>query len=146
MGFQDIKDEIRWKMHFKSNINKVYAALTTDQGRASYWAEETVETDDSVEFTILNYPKYRSKVLQKTPPNDFVLEYFGTWVHFSLVETCDGGTDLNLRVRLFDESAKHEMTAGWVSVLMAMKAAVDFGIDLRNHSTERSWQYGYVDN
>ena len=38
------------------------------------------------------------------------------------------------------------MTAGWVSVLMAMKGAVDFEIDLRNHNPERVWENGYLDN
>ena len=38
------------------------------------------------------------------------------------------------------------MTAGWVSVLMAMKAALDYGVDLRNHDIERTWMKGYADN
>jgi hypothetical protein len=36
--------------------------------------------------------------------------------------------------------------AGWVSVLLALKAAADFGIDLRNHDPARTWNKGYVDN
>lgn len=38
------------------------------------------------------------------------------------------------------------MIAGWVSVLMAMKAAVDFGIDLRNHDSDMAWAQGFADN
>lgn len=38
------------------------------------------------------------------------------------------------------------MTAGWVSVLMAMKAAVDHGVDPRNHDEERPWVRGYADS
>jgi hypothetical protein len=38
------------------------------------------------------------------------------------------------------------VTAGWVSVLMQLKAAVQFHVDLRNHSRERSWEKGYVEN
>jgi hypothetical protein len=45
-----------------------------------------------------------------------------------------------------DESIRMEMAAGWVSVLMAMKAAVDHGVDLRNHDASRSWSNGYADN
>ena len=45
-----------------------------------------------------------------------------------------------------DNSMKYEMTAGWVSVLMTMKAALDFETDLRNHDIERTWIKGYVDN
>jgi hypothetical protein len=29
---------------------------------------------------------------------------------------------------------------------MAMKAAVDFGVDLRNHDESRAWNSGYADN
>jgi len=39
-----------------------------------------------------------------------------------------------------------EVMAGWVSVLMSLKAAVDFGIDLRMHDPERHWDNGYVEN
>jgi hypothetical protein len=39
-----------------------------------------------------------------------------------------------------------EMIAGWVSVLMAMKAAVDHNIDLRNHDKSRAWRSGFLDN
>jgi hypothetical protein len=39
-----------------------------------------------------------------------------------------------------------EVVAGWVSVLMALKAAVDYGIDLRNHDARYCWEEGYVEN
>lgn len=38
------------------------------------------------------------------------------------------------------------MIAGWVSVLLALKAAVDFSVDLRNHDPGRTWDQGYADN
>jgi hypothetical protein len=41
---------------------------------------------------------------------------------------------------------RSELAAGWVSWLLAMKAAVDFSVDLRNHDPDRTWQYGYADN
>jgi hypothetical protein len=44
------------------------------------------------------------------------------------------------------EEDKRQIAAGWVSWLMAMKAAVDFGVDLRNHDAERTWFDGYADN
>lgn len=36
------------------------------------------------------------------------------------------------------------MIPGWVSLLMSMKAAVDFGVDLRNHDPERAWEQGFA--
>ncbi len=36
------------------------------------------------------------------------------------------------------EEDRTEVIAGWVSVLMALKAAVDFSVDLRNHDPVRT--------
>jgi hypothetical protein len=44
------------------------------------------------------------------------------------------------------EEDRTEVTAGWVSVLMSLKASVDFGIDLRNHDPQRTWDEVYVEN
>jgi hypothetical protein len=44
------------------------------------------------------------------------------------------------------EADRVDVTAGWVSVLLALKAAVDFGVDLRNHDPQRSWEHGYAEN
>lgn len=146
MAYQEQENEIRWKLHFSSPIDKVFQALTTDQGRSTFWAEETIEKNGSIEFTILNYPKYTSRIIAQNAPDFFRLEYFGTDVTFRLKPTDDDGTDLTLIAVTPNESIKQEMAAGWVSVLMAMKAAVDFGVDLRNHHPERVWDNGYLDN
>lgn len=146
MAFQAEPGKIIWKTHFSSSINKVFQALTTDAGRSTFWAEQTVEKDGMIEFTILNYPRYQARILEQQTPYQFRLEYFGTDVTFDLETTKDGGTDLTLVAVTDSEETKTEMTAGWVSVLMAMKAAVDFGVDLRNHHPERVWDLGYLDN
>jgi hypothetical protein len=39
-----------------------------------------------------------------------------------------------------------EVVAGWVSGLLALKAAVDFGVDLRNHDPQRTWDAGFAEN
>jgi len=44
------------------------------------------------------------------------------------------------------EGDRAEVSAGWVSVLMAFKAAVDFNVDLRNHDARRTWEEGYAEN
>ena len=124
----------------------MYEALATDQGRAAYWAERAPERDGAIEFHILNYPPTRGRILERQPPRRFALEYFGTVVTFVLEHDGEGGTDLSLVAEVPDESSRMEFAAGWVSVLLAMKAAVDFGVDLRNHDAERSWSQGYADN
>ncbi len=145
-GFQDQPGIVRWKLHFASEPSTVYGALSTDEGRAKYWAESAPERDGAIEFRIHNYPVFSGRILVKEPPRRFALEYAGTTVYFDLVGDGRGGTDLTLRADVPDESTRMEFVAGWVSVLMAMKAAVDFGVDLRNHDPERSWVNGYADN
>jgi hypothetical protein len=49
-------------------------------------------------------------------------------------------------ISLATERVHTEVIAGWVSVLMCLKAAVDFGVDLRAHDPEKHWDNGYVEN
>ncbi|MFZ5558163.1 MAG: SRPBCC family protein, partial [Pseudomonadota bacterium] len=68
MAFQAEPGVIRWKMHFRSPPAAVFAALATDAGRATFWAESAVETDGSIEFRILNYAPFTGRVLEREPP------------------------------------------------------------------------------
>jgi hypothetical protein len=56
------------------------------------------------------------------------------------------GTDLFLLDEDVPEADVAEVQAGWVSVLLALKAAVDHGVDLRNHDPGRTWTASYADN
>jgi hypothetical protein len=64
----------------------------------------------------------------------------------TLQDDDQGGTDLELTDRGVPAQDRTEVIAGWVSVLMALKAAVDFGGDLRNHNQQRTWETGFADN
>jgi uncharacterized protein YndB with AHSA1/START domain len=146
MSFQSERGVIRWKMHFSTSRREVFSALASDSGRALYWAESAPEVDGQITFHILGYEPFSGRVLKKAAPAVFALEYFGSNVEFLLEDDRDGGTDLTLVATEVDESIRMEMVAGWVSVLMAMKAAVDHGVDLRNHDESRTWNDGYADN
>ena len=39
----------------------------------------------------------------------------------------------------------HEVHAGWLNVLLPLKAWIAHGVDLRNHDPGRTWAQGYVD-
>ena len=145
-GFQEHPGEVRWRLHLSSPPEAVYDALATESGRATYWAERAPERDGAIDFHILNYPVFTGKVLSREPPRRFALEYFGTVVTFELEPDGEGGTDLSLVAEVPDESSRMEIADGWVSVLLAMKAAVNFEVDLRNHDAQRSWSQGYADN
>lgn len=146
MNFQEIPGTIQWNMHFRSSQQKVFDALATDAGRANYWAESTEEKNSHVTFHIYNYPSFTGKILAKESPRLFKLEYFGTTVTFNLEGDGHEGTILRLRAEVPDAALREEMTAGWISVLMAMKAAVDFDVDLRNHDPAMAWAQGFADN
>lgn len=146
MTFQPELHQIRWKVHFKNPRESVFEALATDAGRARFWAESAPEANGRITFHFLNHAPVSGRILEKKPPRFFAVEYFEAVVEFSLDDDGSGGTDLTLVSTGLPESKRVEVIAGWVSVLMAMKAAVDFGVDLRNHDESRSWTNGYADN
>lgn len=146
--FQPTQGEIHWKIHFRSNPQNVYEMLSTDEGRAQFWAEATEESGDTLIFHLLNEPhRIDGRVLERVPGRRYAVEYFaGSTATFEFDPDGRGGTDLTLTAAHVDERWRMEMAAGWVTVLLALKAAVDFGVDLRNHDQNRSWDQGFVDD
>jgi hypothetical protein len=124
----------------------VYAALATDAGRATFWAESAREVDGVITFCFTDHAPVSGRVLRSHDPTVFAVEYFGSPVEFTLRGDGAGGTDLSLTATRVPEQDRFEVVAGWVSVLMAMKAAVDHRVDLRNHDAARSWSRGYAEN
>jgi hypothetical protein len=57
----------------------------------------------------------------------------------------DGGTVLTVTETGTPAEEWLDNHAGWVSLLLTLKGAVDFGVDLRNGSASRSWRNGFVD-
>ena len=147
MSFHDDPDTIRWRLHLKSPPERVYQALSTDDGRASFWAESAVERDGIIHFKFSNYLTWNGRVLDATPPRRYTVLYFNNSVAtFDLEDDGQGGTDLTLTDTGVPPEHRTEVIAGWVSVLLALKAAVDFGVDLRAHDRDRNWDSGYVEN
>ncbi len=139
--------EIRWRVHLASSPDSVWELLATDGGRASFWAESAEERDGAVEFSFSNGMRWRGAVLAAERPRVFAVEYFGgSRASFELSADGRGGTDLTLVESGVPGQWEAENRAGWVSVLLALKAAADFGVDLRNHDPGRTWNGGYCDN
>jgi uncharacterized protein YndB with AHSA1/START domain len=137
--------EIRWRLHLASPPEAVWELLATDEGRAEFWAESAIERDGVITFAFPNGEEAKGRVLEADPPTRLAVDYLGSAATFELAPDGARGTDLTLVHEVKDESHA-EINAGWVSVLMALKAAVDHGIDLRNHDAERTWWQGYCDN
>jgi uncharacterized protein YndB with AHSA1/START domain len=136
---------IRWRMHIPASPEVVFAALDSDHGRASFWAESAVEVDGHIEFRFINGYAYKSKVLERRPPHALSIEYIGGPARFDLSPDGMGGTDLLLTHDGVASEEWNEVHAGWLNVLFPLKAWVAHGVDLRNHDPTRSWDQGYAD-
>jgi hypothetical protein len=147
MTFQKDPEVIRWKLHLTSTPQAVYEKLSTDVGRATFWAESALERDGFIHFVFSNQAEWKGRILESNPPYIFKVEYYGgSMTTFELYPNDVKGTDLVLTDQGVPEDDRAEVIAGWVSVLMALKASVDFGVDLRNHDPQRTWDEDYVEN
>lgn len=146
MTFQIDPKKIVWKLHLKSDIEKVFEIISTDKGRSKFWAT-TKQSSDRITFDFSNGYSWLGKILANQPPTVFSVEYIeGSLTTFLLEIDGHGGTDLTLTDEGVPHEDRGEVIAGWGSVLMSLKAAVDFQIDLRNHDPARTWDQGYFEN
>ena len=142
-----MRSEIRWRVHLASPPEAVWELLATDGGRARFWAESAIERDGAIEFEFVNGVTWRGAVLVEERPRMFAVEYFGgSRATFELEPDGRRGTDLTLTETGVAEEWEEENRAGWVTVLLELKAAADYGVDLRNHDARRTWSQGYCDN
>ena len=145
MSVPSTSDTITWRLHLASPPGRVFELLSTDDGRARFWAESAIERDGIIQFEFINGMATHSRVLASDPPRRFVIEYFDSRVEFVLESDRAGGTDLTMTNTGFDPSDRDDILPGWLNVLFPLKGAADHGIDLRNHDPSRTWEKGYVD-
>ena len=147
MTFQSTPDRIEWRLHLAAPPERVFAMAATAEGRAQFWAESADDVDGVITFRFPDGTELQSRVLERDAPKRFAVEYFGgSTVLFECEPDGSGGTDLRLIETGIAPAERTENIAGWVSVLLCLKAAVDHGIDLRNHDPQRTWADGYVEN
>ncbi|MGH7493555.1 MAG: hypothetical protein ACREOO_14350 [bacterium] len=145
--FQPAEEKIIWRLHLRSSLVRVYEMLSTDRGRARFWAESAVEKDGVIHFIFPNAQRWEGKIVARQAPNLFAVEYIGdSLVRFELNGNGNEGTLLTLIDAGVAAPERTEVIAGWVSVLLALKAAADFDVDLRNHNTNMTWDQSFVEN
>lgn len=138
----DSRPPIEWRLHLRSSPEIAFHAWASDPGRERFWAERSEAARSGFKLTFINGQILDVEVLESSPPNRLIFRYFGaSIVTLSFTADGKGGCDLHLR----EQDPEEGNLAGWVSVLLAFKAAIDFGIDLRGHDPERTWERGYVD-
>lgn len=134
-------------MHLKSPPAKFYQDISTNSGRARFWAESAIEQNGTIHFVFPNNFTWNAEILSAIPSCQYTVRYFGnSKTTFLLEDDGQGGTDLTLIDEGVLAADRTEVIAGGVSVQMALKAAVDFDIDLRTHDADRHWDHGYVEN
>ncbi len=136
---------VQWRMHIPAAPEKVFAALDSDHGRASFWAEAAIERDGRIEFRFINGYTCSSEVLERDPPAVYAIDYMGGAARFEITPDGEGGSDLELTHEVSDPAEWAEIHAGWLNVLFPLKAWLAYGVDLRNHDPARTWDQGYAD-
>lgn len=147
MAFQENPKRIAWRAHLRASPACVYEILSSDHGRARFWAESAAESEGVIHFIFPNGQRWEGKILERRAPEVFSVEYIGGSVaRFELADDGKDGTVLTLTDTGVAAAERTEVIAGWVSVLLALKAAVDFDVDLRNHDPHMTWEQGFVEN
>lgn len=138
---------IEWKLSLRAPPGRVYERWTTDKGRASFWAERSRPIAGGFELCFVNGVTLAVPVIEARSPDLFSFGYFGgSTVSLDFEPDGRGGCDLRLtETGLRTPEDREENRAGWVSVLLALKAAVDFRLDIRSHDPSRTWDQGFVD-
>ena len=132
-------------MHIPVSVERVYAALNSDAGRAAFWAESAVEQGGAIDFVFINGVRHQAAIIGRRPPDLWAITYFGAGATFTLVDDGHGGTDLTLVHDGVPPEDWADVHAGWLNVLFPLKAWLTFGVDLRNHDAQRTWDHGYAD-
>ncbi|WP_328325864.1 hypothetical protein OHA70_36635 [Kribbella sp. NBC_00382] len=127
----------QWKVHFKSAPSEVYRAISTPLGRSRFWAESAKESDGVIHFVLPGDRTDDAPIERAVRERLYVIRLFGERISFTLSPDESRGTDLT-----FTHEGEADPST-WVSLLLRLKAHVDFGADLRNHDPART--EGYLD-
>lgn len=135
---------IVWRLRLASPPERVWAAWLTPADHERFWCERSDALPGGFRQHFIDGTVAVCTVEQADAPVRLRLRYFDTSVEVGL-ERRGEGTDLTLTARDVQPHDWHDMHAGWLNVLLPLKAWLDFGIDLRNHDPERTWAQRYVD-
>jgi uncharacterized protein YndB with AHSA1/START domain len=144
-------DQIHMSVKLAAGRDRVWQALTTPAGITSWWSERAeIQPSDGGLLRLL-FPNRRmldSKVVMCRPMQLMSFVYFGgTRAQFEVNTHPSGGTIVSVTDHGFSSQEDYaETLAHWTSVLLALKAYLDFGVDLRNHTPTFNWEQGFVDN
>jgi uncharacterized protein YndB with AHSA1/START domain len=137
---------LRWRVALPAPREDVWALLATDAGRERFWAETSQQSGKRVELRFADGTTTRLEVLASNAPTSIAVRYFDAKTTFELTSTSGGLTLLEVTADNVLPADTIDVAAGWVSVLLCLKAYVMAGLDLRNHDPRYAWSAGFVDN
>jgi uncharacterized protein YndB with AHSA1/START domain len=140
-----VGDPFVWRLSLGSSPERVFELLDTDEGREAFWAQRSRAAPNGFDLAFSDGLEGRVVVVDRELPTRMAIRYFGCDAEFELTPREDGGCLFQVTCRVDDPAAWLDFYPGWVSWLLALKAAADFDLDLRNRSPERSWSDRYVD-
>ena len=141
-----INNEIYWNVKIKASPSKVYEMLNTAEGRSKFWAESASEKEECVYFKFPNNQEYVSRIINRVKNKEWTIDYFNSLVNFTLESPDKEYTILKMVNRDVPKFEIEEVNAGWVSVLLSLKCACQWDLDLRNHDLSCTWDDHYVGN
>jgi hypothetical protein len=145
MGIATGAHSLRWKVHLDASPESVYERLSSDSGRESFWVESSQDADGQVTLVFPDRSTTILGILSERPPHVLEVDYFNVHTRLTL-QRIGRSTVLEVTASGIPADDLLELAAGWVSVLLNLKAVVNFGNDLRNHDHVRTWLDGFVDN
>ncbi len=136
---------IVWRLSLASSRERVFELLDTDAGRERFWALRSRAVPGGFELAFPGGIETQVEVLDREEPARMTIRYFGSETALVLTPHDDGGCVLEVTCRCDDADEWLQFYPGWVSWLLTLKAAADFGVDLRSSSPGRTWGQRYVD-
>jgi uncharacterized protein YndB with AHSA1/START domain len=138
-----LAEPIVWHVSLSSSASDVFELVDTDAGRERFWALRSREVDGGFDLTFPGGLESRVEVTERRPPERLSIRYFGSETELEFTPQ-DDGCILTVTCRCGPDDWL-EFYPGWVSWLLTLKAAADFGVDLRNGAPGRTWDERFVD-
>ena len=136
---------IVWRLSLAVPREQVYELLSTDEGRARFWAESTRRRGDAIVFRSADGSTHRARVDRGKAPAALLAGLPGRHRDVPPDETRGKGTRLELAHAGVAAADRAVAEAAWVGILLGLKAAAQFDVDLRNHDRRRSLRQRFVD-
>ncbi len=135
---------LQLKVLLRSPPIAVFEFFTTHEGRERFLCETSTDNLGEALLTFPNGERTTIVDVQRVTGRRFRFTYFSDPVQVEF-DAAGEGTIVTLTTTVAAAEAE-EIRAGWVSVLLALKTAADFGKYLRNHDRSRCWDQDFVDN